>query len=113
MMSKMKSLIISRISQLTKLSSTKLSDMCPGCVRDVSEMLVAIYNSKQDSLGIGDLLENADESSKRKYRRNVLSSALKAGLIERTIPDKPTSRYQKYRLTAKARQLLNTDDERV
>ncbi|WP_288918403.1 ATP-binding protein [uncultured Prevotella sp.] len=90
-----------------------VSGMCPRCVRDVSEMLVAIYNSKQDSLGIGDLLENADESSKRKYRRNVLSSALKAGLIERTIPDKPTSRYQKYRLTAKARQLLNADDERV
>lgn len=84
--------------------------MYPRCVRDVSEMLVAIYNSKQDSLGIGDLLENADESAKRKYRRNVLSSALKSGLIERTIPDKPTSRHQRYRLTAKARQLLNANE---
>lgn len=80
-------------------------------VQDVSKMLVAIYNSKQDSLGIGDLLENADESSKRKYRRNALSSALKAGLIERTIPDKPASRNQRYRLTKKGCQLLNAEGE--
>ncbi len=34
------------------------------------------------------------------------------GLVEMAIPDKPTSRLQKYRLTAKGRALLSQQDDR-
>jgi len=34
-----------------------------------------------------------------------LEPALKAGLIEMTLPDKPTSRHQRYRLTAAGKDL--------
>ncbi|HEV8240388.1 MAG TPA: DUF4062 domain-containing protein [Thermoanaerobaculia bacterium] len=37
------------------------------------------------------------------FRLAYLAPALDAGLVEMTIPDKPTSRLQKYRLTAKGR----------
>lgn len=40
------------------------------------------------------------------FRENYLHPALSQGLIERTIPDKPNSRLQQYRLTPKGRARL-------
>lgn len=40
------------------------------------------------------------------FRQNYLHAALEAELIERTLPDKPNSRLQKYQLTPKGRALL-------
>lgn len=37
------------------------------------------------------------------FRDRYLVPALEAGLIERTIPDKPQSRLQRYRLTERGR----------
>jgi DNA-binding PadR family transcriptional regulator len=42
------------------------------------------------------------------FREAYLIPALNAGLIEMTIPDKPKSSRQKYRLTAKGRAWLAT-----
>ena len=41
-----------------------------------------------------------------KFRNQVLKPLLDTGWLEMTIPDKPTSSKQKYRLTSKGRQLL-------
>ena len=40
------------------------------------------------------------------FEQLYLAPALEAGLIERTIPDKPNSRLQQYRLTEKGRSVL-------
>ena len=42
-----------------------------------------------------------------KFRNQVLKPLLDIGWLEMTIPDKPTSSKQKYRLTDKGRQLLS------
>jgi len=41
------------------------------------------------------------------FRKTYLLPALAAGLIEPTVPDKPNSRSQQYRLTAKGKGALN------
>jgi len=64
-----------------------------------------ICNLMEDK-GITDLMLVLRRSSRTKFRDQVLNPLIKAGLIEMTIPDKPRSSLQKYRLTAKGRALL-------
>ena len=46
------------------------------------------------------------------FRKAYLSPALQAGLIEMTIPDKPRSRNQRYRLTPAGREFLRKTEEK-
>lgn len=46
------------------------------------------------------------------FQANYLMPMLQAGILERTIPDTPRSRLQKYRLTDKGRTLLTKQKDR-
>jgi predicted transcriptional regulator len=48
-------------------------------------------------------LELNDE---KHFRQNYQQASMAQGLLEMTIPDKPNSRLQKYRLTSKGQALL-------
>jgi predicted transcriptional regulator len=50
-----------------------------------------------------------ERSNRTKFRNNVLIPLLSSGLIEMTIPEKPTSSKQKYRLTLKGRAFLTKE----
>jgi len=55
---------------------------------------------------IGDLMEIAGRTDRTKFRDQILNPMLGEDLICMTVPDKPTSRLQKYHLTEKGRALL-------
>jgi len=57
------------------------------------------------------MLEGFEETSFRQLRRKYLQALLDMELIEMTLPDKPTSRNQKYVLSAKGKELLKNKKE--
>ena len=67
----------------------------------VGELLAAI----QDEMSREALQSALGLSDRKSFRERYLKPALTDGLIEMTIPDKPNSRLQKYRLTDKGRQV--------
>jgi Fic family protein len=82
--------------------TTSAPQVTPQVTPQVGELLMVIRGEMsrerlQSSLGLLD---------RKSFRERYLKPALADGLIEMTIPDKPKSRLQKYRLTDKGRQLL-------
>ena len=53
------------------------------------------------TLSAAELMKRLGLSHRPTFRKNYLKPALEAGIIERTIPDKPSSRNQKYRKVRK------------
>ncbi len=68
------------------------------------ERLILICHGELDRKALQAVLALKSEEN---FRKLYLVPALAAGLVEMSIPDKPTSRNQKYRLTAKGRMLQN------
>ena len=58
-----------------------------------------------------ELMTIVNRTDRTKFRNQVLNPLLEAGLIEMTIPDKPRSSKQKYRLTKTGRELLEKHPE--
>lgn len=52
------------------------------------------------------MLIDGRTEDRTKFRNQVLNPMLEAGWLEMTIPDKPTSSKQKYRLTEQGKELL-------
>jgi predicted transcriptional regulator len=67
---------------------------------------VAILRKCLIENGITALMAIAKRTDRTKFRHQVLNPLIEDGLLEMTIPDKPTSSKQKYRLTEKGRTLL-------
>jgi ATP-dependent DNA helicase RecG len=60
----------------------------------------------EGELGPSEIQERLGLKHSPTFRENYLRPAMDKGMIERTIPDKPNSRLQKYRLTDRGRTLL-------
>lgn len=81
---------------------TSAPQVTPQVTPQVGELLDA-FQGEMSREALQSVLGLLDRKS---FRERYLKPALADGLIEMTIPDKPNSRLQKYRLTDKGRQLL-------
>ncbi len=64
------------------------------------ERLLTVLHGDMSRAGIQSVLNLKDRKS---FRGLYLAPAVEAGLIAMTLPDKPNSRHQRYRLTAKGK----------
>ncbi len=69
----------------------------PQVTPQVRRLLAALGGKELDARELRSLLGLSDAKS---FRQRYLRKAIDAGLVEMTIPDKPRSRNQRYRLTA-------------
>lgn len=65
-----------------------------GNPNEIKEVLNAIGDQTLSSM---EIMESLGLSHRPTFRNNYLNAALEFGVIERTIPDKPNSRNQRYR----------------
>jgi len=72
----------------------------------VTPTVKRLVSACSGTMSRAELQEKVELKDKMHFIEHYLNPALAEGLIERTIPDKPTSRLQKYRLTDKGRALL-------
>lgn len=71
-------------------------------VTEQVKSLIAVYQNEHSRNDLMDLLGLAHREH---FRSEYLQRAINLGLVEPTIPDKPKSSKQKYRLTEKGKQI--------
>jgi len=84
---------------LTALREVSTADQVSDQVSDQVKSLLKLLKTKP--LSAMECMTRLKLSHRPTFRANYLNPALHQGLIERTIPEKPNSRLQKYRLTGK------------
>ena len=69
-----------------------------------------LHKCSEDSMLV-DIMAITGRSDRTKFRHQVLNPLLDAELLEMTIPDKPRSSKQKYRMTDAGKLLLKSMQE--
>ena len=91
---------------LENIMSAIKTDQVSDQVTDQVKALIAVFGkSKNKELTALELMNFLKLSHRPTFRKNYLHPALKTEIIEMTVPDKPNSRLQKYRLTAKGKSM--------
>ena len=99
----------SEAEPLGTISVPSLSQVCPKSVpRDLAEMIMQALISPVDMLTIMAL---AGHTNRTRFRKTILRPLIDANLMELTIPDKPRSRNQRYRLTELGQEVLKRESK--
>ena len=84
----------------------KLSDKYPTSTRQVTQQEAAVLATARNPATRTELQKSAGLRDREHFVNTCLNPLIEAGLIEMTIPDKPRSSKQKYRLTAKGQAVV-------
>ncbi len=65
----------------------------------------------KESLSTPELMDELNLADRKNFRGLYLNPSIEAGFVERTVPDKPSSSKQRYRLTALGKQMFKMQDD--
>jgi ATP-dependent DNA helicase RecG len=82
-----------------------LPRMYPACTPHVAESIKDLILILSNEMSREELQEKLNLKDREYFRKAYLNVAITEGLIEMTIPDKPKSIHQKYRLTEKGKKV--------
>ncbi len=85
------------LKKVTVVGRSTDQDSDQVAVQDQSPVRLLLSALGDDTLSASELMKQLGLSHRPSFRKNYLNPALEQNLIERTIPDKPNSRNQKYR----------------
>ena len=63
------------------------------------------YLAEHGEVSLSELMDWVGESNRTRFRQDYLKVLMEEGFVEFTIPDKPTSSKQKYRLSKEGKEL--------
>ncbi len=94
-----------------ELDGTESLGTKPGTKSGPSRDQVKILVKASTGAALTDLMTVLDRTNRTKFRDQVIQPLMDQGLLEMTLPDKPTSSQQKYRLTAQGAAWLANQTE--
>ena len=87
---------------LSQVVSQVVSQVKDADLRQVTKVFVSLQEAKSMS----ELMEEFGPVNRTRFKRTCIDILIRSGLATPTIPDKPNSRFQKYVLTEKGKQLI-------
>ena len=91
-------------SEFNKLVSS-LSQVCPRSVP--GQTAASVILKARDSIDMATLMLTLNQKNRTRFRNQLINPLIKTGLIELTIPDKPTSSKQRYKTTIKGFKIID------
>ena len=82
------------------------TQVTPQVTPQVAPQVARLLGIVQGEMSRTELMHALGLKDRMHFSDDYLAPALSAGFVERTIPDRPNSRLQKYRLTAKGQAVL-------
>jgi ATP-dependent DNA helicase RecG len=86
-------------------NSTRLYQVCPKSVPGQSAASVIL--KARNSIDMATLMLTLNQKNRTRFRNQFINPLIKTGLIELTIPDKPTSSKQRYKTTIKGLKIID------